>query len=110
MNFRPRLLLLVLVALLTALFAAGCGGDDASSVDADTSVDELLQKTFTGEKNVDSGKLDLALNIDVQGGDSQVQGPISLRLSGPFQTRGAGSPSSPSMPPSRAPARLSRPG
>jgi hypothetical protein len=91
MTFRPRLLLLALVALLTALVVAGCGsGDGGSSADEDASVDELLEKTFSGEKKVDSGKLDLALNLDVQGGDSEVQGPISLRLSGPFQTQGDG--------------------
>ena len=61
-----------------------------SSADEDTSVDELLEQTFSGEKKVDSGKLDLSLKIDVQGGSSQVQGPISLRLSGPFQTQGKG--------------------
>jgi hypothetical protein len=91
MKIRPRLLLLALVAVLTALVVAGCGGgDSASSASEDTSVDELLDKTFSGEKKVDSGKLDLALKLDVQGGSSQVQGPISLRLSGPFQTQGKG--------------------
>lgn len=88
MTLRPRLLFLVLAALLTAL-VAGCGGDDPSA-DADTSVDQVLEDTFSGEKQVDSGKLDLSLKIDVQGGSSELQGPISLRLSGPFQTEGEG--------------------
>jgi hypothetical protein len=90
MTLRPRLLLLALAALLAAFVVTGCGGGDGSSADEDTSVDELLQKTFSGEKQVDSGKLDLSLKIDVQGGDSQLQGPISLRLSGPFETQGDG--------------------
>jgi hypothetical protein len=91
MKIRPRLLLLALVAVLAALVVAGCGGGDSgSSASEDTSVDELLDKTFSGDKNVDSGKLDLSLKLDVQGGSSQVQGPISLRLSGPFQTQGKG--------------------
>jgi hypothetical protein len=89
MTFRPRLLLLALAALL-AVVVAGCGGSDGSSASEDTSVDELLKQTFTGKKKVDSGKLDLSLKIDVQGGSSQVQGPISLSLSGPFQTQGKG--------------------
>ena len=90
MTIRPRMLLLALVALLAALVVAGCGGGDGgASADEDASVDELLDKTFSGDKNVDSGKLDLSLKVDVQG-DSQAQGPISLRLSGPFQTQGKG--------------------
>jgi hypothetical protein len=89
MTFRPRLLLLALAALL-AVVVAGCGGSDGSSASEDTSVDELLKQTFTGKKKVDSGKLDLSLKIDVQGGSSQVQGPISLSLSGPFETQGKG--------------------
>src|SRR5215210_114081 len=86
---RPRSLLLLVLAL-AALALAGCGGDGGSSADEDTSVDELLDQTFTGSKKVDSGKLDLNLKIDVQGGSSQVQGPITLRLSGPFETQGKG--------------------
>jgi hypothetical protein len=86
------MLLLAIVAVLAALVIAGCGGGDSgSSASADTSVDELLDQTFSGKKNVDSGKLDLSLKLDVQGASSsQVQGPISLRLSGPFQTQGKG--------------------
>ncbi len=92
MTLRPRLLLFVLAALLAAL-VAGCGGGDGggASVDEDTSVDQVLDDTFSGKKNVDSGKLDLSLKIDVQGGSSQeLQGPITLSLSGPFQTQGKG--------------------
>jgi hypothetical protein len=91
MTFRPRLLLLVLAAVLAAL-VAGCGGGDGggASADEDSSVDQVLEDTFSGEKKVDSGKLDLSLKIDVQGGDSQIQGPISLSLTGPFQTQGKG--------------------
>jgi hypothetical protein len=91
MKIRPRTLLLALVAVLAALVFAGCGGGDSgASADEDASVDELLDKTFSGDKKVDSGKLDLSLELDVQGSSSQVQGPISLRLSGPFQTQGKG--------------------
>ncbi len=92
MTIRPRILLLIVAALL-AVLVAGCGGGGGSgeSADEDASVDDLLTKTFSGEKKVESGKLDLSLNIDVQGGSgSQVQGPISVKLSGPFQTEGKG--------------------
>jgi hypothetical protein len=92
MTLRPRLLLLTLAAVLAAL-VIGCGGGDGegASADADTSVDQVLKDTFSGKKKVESGKLDLSLKLDVQGSsDSQLQGPISLRLSGPFQTEGKG--------------------
>jgi hypothetical protein len=92
MTIRPRILLLVLAAALAALIA-GCGGGGGSgdSASEDTSVDDLLTKTFSGTHKVESGKLDLSLAIDVQGSsDSQLQGPISLKLSGPFQTQGKG--------------------
>ena len=92
MTSRPRLLLTLLAALIAAVLV-GCGGGDegsGTSADEDTSVDQVLKDTFSGEKKVDSGKLDLAIKVDVQGGDSQVQGPISLSLTGPFQTQGKG--------------------
>ena len=90
MTIRPRTLLLPLIAL--ALFGAGCGsGDDGPSASADTDVNTLLKQTFTGPKKVDSGRLDLTLKIDVNGGsNAQLQGPISLKLSGPFETQGKG--------------------
>ncbi len=92
MTIRPRTLLLILAALL-AVVIAGCGGGDGGGESADEgdSVDELLKQTFSGEKKVESGKLDLSLKIDVEGGsNAQLQGPISLTLAGPFQTQGKG--------------------
>jgi hypothetical protein len=88
-NRRRAVLLLCLLAVL-ALAGVGCGGGDDEASDS-TSVDELLDKTFSGDKKVESGKLDLTLRVDVQGGSaSQLQGPIELKLGGPFQTQGAG--------------------
>jgi hypothetical protein len=91
MPARSRSLLLVLSALV-ALVVAGCGGGDkASSVDESTNVDDLLTQTFSGEHKVDSGRLDLTLKIDVSGSsNAQLQGPISVKLSGPFQSQGKG--------------------
>ena len=88
MDIRPRTLPLLLIALLAAL-VAGCGG--GSEADESTDVNELLTKTFSGNHKVDSGRLDVKLRIDVQGGrTSELQGPISVALSGPFQTQGKG--------------------
>jgi len=91
MAARVRSLLLVLAAL-AALLVAGCGGGDkGSSVDDSTSVNDLLTKTFSGQHKVDSGRLDLTIKIDVTGSsNSQLQGPITLKLSGPFQSQGKG--------------------
>jgi hypothetical protein len=76
-----RCLLLCLVPLL----AAGCGG--SSGGDASTS--QLLKDTFAGGKAVKSGKLDVSLGFQAQGLPT-LTGPVALKLSGPFQSQGAG--------------------
>jgi hypothetical protein len=77
----PALLIAVLIAALTV---AGCGGggDDKTS---DASAPDLLNATFSGDTSIRSGKLTLGLDADVQG----VAQPVSLRLSGPFQSSGS---------------------
>jgi hypothetical protein len=91
-RLRPALLLSLLAAL--ALAFAACGGSDEGGgveASADTDVNELLTQTFTGSKKVESGNLNLSLKIEAEGGDaSQLQGPVSIALSGPFQTQGGG--------------------
>ena len=88
-SLRTLLALLALFVASTALVACG-GGDGGGSGDeasADTDVNTLLDKTFSGDKKVESGKIDLSVNADVTG-DASVSGPISVRLSGPFETQG----------------------
>jgi hypothetical protein len=90
-RLRPALLL-SLIAAVAVIFAA-CGGDDSSGgeeASASTDVNELLTQTFTGSKDVKSGNLDLELKIEAQGGDAQLDGPVSVSLKGPFQTQGGG--------------------
>jgi hypothetical protein len=53
-------------------------------------VNELLTQTFTGAKKVDSGNLDLKLQIEAQGGDTSLQGPVRIALAGPFQAQDGG--------------------
>jgi hypothetical protein len=68
-----------------AIFAVSCGGDDGAS--SDTDVGTLLKETFSGDKKVDSGKLDLSLRINAKGTQG-VSGPITIKLAGPFQSQG----------------------
>src|SRR5215207_4197247 len=86
-RLRPAILLTLLLAL--ALAVTACGGDD-DEASSSTDVNELLTQTFTGSKKVESGNLHLALKIEAQGGESQVDGPVSITLAGPFQAQGEG--------------------
>ena len=85
---RSRLLLLLALALAVPALAA-CGGGDSGG--SDESAQQLIDQTFSGEKKVDSGKvnLDLAAKLEATGAAaSQLEGPISLKLTGPFQSQG----------------------
>ena len=84
---RPAVLLTLLVTV--ALVVAACGGSD-DEVSSSTDVNELLTKTFTGSKDVKSGNLDLSLKVEAQGGESQLDGPVTISLKGPFQSQGGG--------------------
>jgi hypothetical protein len=90
-RFRPALLLSLIAAV--ALVFAACGGDEESGgepVSASTDVNELLTQTFTGKKDVKSGNIDLKLQIEAQGGESQLDGPVNVTLKGPFQVQDGG--------------------
>jgi hypothetical protein len=89
-RLRPAFLLSLLAAAVLGITA--CGGDDSgggsgSEATAETDVNELLTQTFTGKKDVDSGNLDVAIKVEAQGGDSQLEGPINITLKGPFQAQ-----------------------
>ena len=80
----PRLLAALLLAL-TALVLGACGGSDDDGGSSSEDVNELLTQTFTGDKQMDSGKVSLAFTLDAQGeGADQLQGPVKLTLDGPF--------------------------
>jgi hypothetical protein len=84
---RPILLCLLIAS---ALVFAACGSTDGGGKQAssDTDVDTLLANTFSGQdKKVESGKLNLSLKIDAKNTEG-VSGPVSLTVSGPFQTEG----------------------
>jgi hypothetical protein len=80
---RARLAFLLALVALSAAFVAACGGDDSDQASSSTDVNELLTQTFSGEKKVDSGKLDMSLRLDQTSGSGD-NGAVTVRLSGPF--------------------------
>ena len=76
---------LVPAVLIVALLGA-CGGGGGSDAEAEA----LLRQTFTGQKEVRSGRLDLRMSLDAQGLGG-VTGPVAVHLSGPFDNGPAGS-------------------
>src|SRR3954451_7386575 len=84
--YGPRPMGRVLFALLSCAFAAVALGACGSS---DESVDSLLKQTFASNKSVHSGRLNAQLDANVQGIQG-LNGPVRVRLSGPFQSSGKG--------------------
>ena len=82
-SMHSRTLASLVVALLAATLLAGCGGGDAA--DSSTPVDQLLDETFSGGKTIDSGRLDVSLDVKPDTGQ-----PVALKVAGPFKNQGAG--------------------
>lgn len=92
LQHRARALVALLVLAPAALGLAACGssGGGGSSSGGDTAdAQTLLTQTFTGSHKIDSGKVNLQLNIDAQG-DASLKGPIKLAVTGPFASAGSG--------------------
>lgn len=73
-----------MVALLATLGIAACGGGGGDSAGS------ILKDTFSGSKSVKSGDLDVVIDFSGRGGQAASQGPVGLKLTGPFQTLGKG--------------------
>jgi hypothetical protein len=83
-----RTLVSLLVALLACALVA-CGGDGGGDeADSSTDVNQLLEETFSGGKEIDSGRIELTVRLEAQGGEQE--GPVAFELSGPFQSEGSG--------------------
>ena len=87
---RVRAIVALLTLALLAFVLAACGGSDSGgsgsgggSGDAET----LLRQTFTGTHKIRSGKANVDLRVDVNG-DASIRGPITLNISGPFESAG----------------------
>jgi hypothetical protein len=76
---RTRLLSLVVVALLGAGLATGCGGDDEGG---DEDPQQVLDETFSNDQAINSGVFDLSLGISAEGDEG---GSFDASLGGPFQ-------------------------
>lgn len=83
-RFRFVALLALLVLSVVGLTACG-GGDSGSDADAQS----LLKATFGPDHSVKSGDLAVAIGLDAKGIKS-ITGPITLKLTGPFETVGKG--------------------
>lgn len=80
---RARLALAALAALVVACALVACG----SSKGANESVGALLSQTFGKHQSVHSGRIALTVNLNLTG-IARLNGPISIRLDGPFQGHG----------------------
>ena len=67
---RQRTAVLILLLAAVGVFVAACGaGDSSEEASSSTDASELLAQTFSGSKDVESGNLDMKLNIEANGGD-----------------------------------------
>jgi hypothetical protein len=81
-----RLVVLALLAALT-LGAAACGGGSDKSSGSGSDATTLLKDTFGANHPIRSGRVDANLDVDLKG-LAQLTQPLSLHLSGPFQSNG----------------------
>jgi hypothetical protein len=82
-----RLVLLACVLVLAASGLAACGSSDSGG-GASGSAQDILRTTFGSGKPVKSGRVDAALDLNLRGLRG-FSGPIALKLTGPFQSKGA---------------------
>jgi hypothetical protein len=81
----------LLGALVAALAVAACGSSSSGSGSGSSSgsAQSLLKQTFSSGHTVKSGVLAVSLSLNPSG-SSTLTTPLSLSLSGPFQSRGKG--------------------
>jgi hypothetical protein len=74
-------------AIVLAAAVAACGSSSPAS--NSPSAQQLLEQTFSGSHTVKSGVLRFSMTV-TPSGSSTLSGPISLSVSGPFQSGGSG--------------------
>ncbi|HEU4701520.1 MAG TPA: hypothetical protein VFS37_03485, partial [Conexibacter sp.] len=88
---RVRAIVALLALAALAFVLAACGGGDSGgsgSSGSSGNAETLLRQTFAGTQDIRSGKADVELRVDVSG-DPSIRGPVTVSISGPFQSAGA---------------------
>ncbi len=80
-----RALAACVAILALVIVGAGCGSDEDSGSSSDAKA--LLNQAFASTGTVQSGDLEMLMKADVQGSDS-LDGPLALRLDGPYKSNG----------------------
>ncbi|HZO58733.1 MAG TPA: hypothetical protein VFB51_03480 [Solirubrobacterales bacterium] len=77
-----------MATLAAVLGLAACGGDGGSGSDENATT--VINETFSSRKNVNSGKLDMSVTAQLEGtgAAAQLDDPVTIKLAGPFQSRG----------------------
>jgi hypothetical protein len=82
-NTKLRVAVALLLLCTCAAALAACSGSSSQSPQA------LLSDTFSGHSQIESGKVNLSFAISASGSGAATK-PLSVALSGPFQSEGAG--------------------
>jgi hypothetical protein len=75
---------MLLITVLAAGLLAGCGGGGAGA-NSSSDPNQLLKDTFSGKKDIKSGRLDFAASVT--SGSRQA---VNVKVSGPFESQGSG--------------------
>jgi hypothetical protein len=86
MPSRPVRLVVLLTLAVAALGLGACGGS-SNRASSDGGAAVLIKETFGANHPIRSGRLDVTLDINLQG-LARLPDPVSLHLSGPFQSNG----------------------
>lgn len=84
---RFRLLFAICALLAMAALLVACGGDDDGGGAGNEDPQKVLDQTFSGDRDIDSGNLDLSFKVEASGDQG---GNLDAQLSGPFEDRGKG--------------------
>jgi hypothetical protein len=82
-NTTIRAAVALLAAISCTLLISACGGSSSGSAQA------LLDDTFSGHTQIESGNVNLSFALSAAG-QSAATKPLAVRLSGPFENAGAG--------------------
>ncbi|HEX5308476.1 MAG TPA: hypothetical protein VFW38_05275 [Solirubrobacteraceae bacterium] len=83
-NTTSRIAVALAATALAAAALSACSGAGGGE-----SPQALLSDTFSSHSQIESGKIDLAFSLAASGSHASTQ-PMSVHLSGPFQSEGAG--------------------